>query len=492
MEVILQPDAETAALLVARIIAHELRRKPNLVLGLATGRTMEAVYAHLARLYREEGLSFAACRTFNLDEYIGLPAGHPGSYRYYMNEHFFSQVDIDLGNTHLPDGMAADLRAECARYENKILECGGIDLQLVGIGRAGHIGFNEPMSALRSRTRDKTLTHATLEQNAALFGGDPEQVPHRAITMGVGTILESKRCLLLATGYEKAGIISKALEGPITSRVTASALQLHPNCTAVLDYAAAATLEEKEYYHWVFESEPEWQNFCEHPAGEEQARPVGRPEKHCRPLPNLEASNLREVQRAFQSAESCTLRQTWLPTHEGDFAPATVRTGWRDDSLLVLAELTDRDIFSQATGLNQRCWELGDSFEIFLRDETRDGYLELQVTPNNQRLQLRYAGREALERARATGDFGDALISGDAFRSKVWIEPDRWVVLAEIPSALVCGAPVPLAGRQWRFSFSRYDYTRGRVEPVISSTSPHPQADFHRLQDWGFLRFERK
>jgi len=261
MEIIFQPDAAAATFLAARVIAREIRRKPNLVLGLATGRTMEAVYAHLARLHREEGLSFAACRTFNLDEYIGLSPDHPASYRQYMNRHLFSKVNLDPNRTHLPDGAAVDLEAECARYERCILECGGIDLQLLGIGRAGHIGFNEPMSALRSRTRDKTLTRTTIEQNAAMFGGDANKVPRRAITMGVGTILESKRCLLLATGYEKAGIIARALEGPITSRVTASALQLHPHCTVIVDNAAAATLEDTDYYRWIFQNEPEWQNF---------------------------------------------------------------------------------------------------------------------------------------------------------------------------------------------------------------------------------------
>lgn len=260
MEVIPQPNADAAAFLVARVMAREIRRKPNLVLGLATGRTMEAVYAHLASMHREEGLSFASCRTFNLDEYIGLPADHPASYRQYMCEHLFSKVDIDLKNTHLPDGVATDLPAECARYEEQITKCGGIDLQLLGIGRAGHIGFNEPLSALRSRTRDKTLMWSTIEQNAPMFGGDLDQVPRRAITMGVGTILESRRCLLLATGEEKAEIIAKALEGPITSRVTATALQLHPHCTVVVDRAAASKLEEIEYYQWILESEPEWQS----------------------------------------------------------------------------------------------------------------------------------------------------------------------------------------------------------------------------------------
>jgi glucosamine-6-phosphate deaminase len=263
VEVIIQPDADAAALLVAKVVAREVRRKPNFVLGLATGRTMEAVYAHLVRLHRETGLSFAACRTFNLDEYIGLSPEHPSSYAHYLNEHLFSKVDIDLRNTHFPNGTASDLAAECVRYERWINECGGIDLQLLGIGCDGHVGFNEPMSALRSRTRDKTLTRSTIEQNAEMFGGDPNKVPHRAITMGVGTILESKRCILLVTGKEKAEIIAAALEGPITSRVTASALQLHPHCTVVVDQAAAARLDGVEYYRWVFENEPEWQHFSQ-------------------------------------------------------------------------------------------------------------------------------------------------------------------------------------------------------------------------------------
>ena len=261
MEIIIQPDVDAAALLVARGSAREIRRKPDLVLGLATGRTMEAVYAKLARMHRNEGLSFASCRTFNLDEYIGIPADHPGSYRHYMNEHLFLRVDINLKNTYLPNGTAPDISNECERYERAILERGGIDLQLLGIGHDGHIGFNEPLSALRSRTREKALTLSTLKANAAMFGGDPDKVPRRAITMGVGTILESKRCIMLTTGASKASILAKATEGPITSMVTGSALQLHPKCTVVVDEAAATQLEGIQYYRWIFENEPEWQSF---------------------------------------------------------------------------------------------------------------------------------------------------------------------------------------------------------------------------------------
>jgi glucosamine-6-phosphate deaminase len=260
MEVIIQPDAEAAATLVARVVAKELRANPHLVLGLATGRTMETVYRNLVTMHRREGLDFSLCHTFNLDEYVGLPAADPGSYRFYMNRHLFSRVNIDPRDTHLPDGMAPDLDAECERYEALIQKFGGIDVQLLGIGQAGHIGFNEPLSALRSRTRVKMLTPTTILQNAGLFAG-PGKVPRRAITMGVGTILESRRCILLATGPAKAEIVAKAVEGPITSMISATALQLHPRCTVVVDEEAARALKGGDYYRWVFANEPEWEAF---------------------------------------------------------------------------------------------------------------------------------------------------------------------------------------------------------------------------------------
>jgi glucosamine-6-phosphate deaminase len=207
------------------------------------------------------GLSFARCLTFNLDEYIGLAPGDPNSYHHYMREQFFARVDLRPENTHLPDGMATDLAAECASYEAAIREAGGIDLQLLGLGADGHIGFNEPLSALLSRTREKALTPATLAQNAGAFGGDPTRVPRRAITMGVGTIMDARRCLLLATGAAKAEILARAVEGPITAMVTASALQLHPRCQVVVDEAAASRLQGVEYYRWIFANEPEWAEF---------------------------------------------------------------------------------------------------------------------------------------------------------------------------------------------------------------------------------------
>jgi glucosamine-6-phosphate deaminase len=211
-------------------------------------------------MHRDQHLDFSLCRTFNLDEYVGLPGSDRHSYRHYMNHHLFLQVNIDLRNTHLPDGTVADLEAECARYEALIARFGGIDLQLLGLGRAGHLGFNEPLSALRSRTRVKALAPATLSQNAPLFE-DPTEMPRRAVTMGVGTILECRRCLLLATGQEKAEIIAQAVEGPITAMISATALQLHPRCTVVVDEAAGSQLKGGDYYRWIFENEPEWESF---------------------------------------------------------------------------------------------------------------------------------------------------------------------------------------------------------------------------------------
>ena len=260
MEVIIQQNPESASGLVARIVAHDLRANPHLVLGLATGSTMERVYRHLVNMHKNERLDFSLCSTFNLDEYVGLFPSDLNSYRHYMEEHLFRHVNIDPRNTHLPNGMANDLDGECKHYEALIQRFGGIDLQLLGIGKAGHIGFNEPLSALRSRTRIKALTPTTMKQNASFFGG-ADKMPRRAITMGVGTIIEARRCILLATGESKAEVVAQAVEGPITSMVTASALQLHPKCTVVVDEAAAGKLKEQEYYRWIFENEPEWEGY---------------------------------------------------------------------------------------------------------------------------------------------------------------------------------------------------------------------------------------
>ncbi len=258
MEIVILPTAKAAERLAARIVADRLTAKPDLVLGCATGATMEGIYAELVRLHREEGLSFKRATTFNLDEYVGLEPGDERSYHHYMRRHLFDRVDIDPANAHLPNGVADDLRAEARAYEASIELAGGIDLQLLGLGRTGHIGFNEPLSALMSRTRHIALTPTTREQNAPMFGGDAAAVPERALTMGVGTILEARELLMVVTGARKAEVLARATEGPITSMISATALQLHPHCVVIADEAAAAELEGRDHYKWEFENDPEW------------------------------------------------------------------------------------------------------------------------------------------------------------------------------------------------------------------------------------------
>ena len=252
---------KAVALEIAELIRKRNDAGQTCVLGLATGSTPVGVYDELIRMHQEEGLSFANVVTFNLDEYIGLQADDPNSYRHYMQERLFSRIDIDVDNTFVPDGNAYDLKLAAQKYEQLILESGGIDLQVLGIGVAGHIGFNEPLSSIMSRTRDKCLTNTTRAQNAEMFGGDINKVPKRALTMGVGTILQAREVILLATGQEKASIIAKAVEGPITSMVSASALQLHPSCKVIVDEPAAEELLGREYYDFVFANEPEWDQY---------------------------------------------------------------------------------------------------------------------------------------------------------------------------------------------------------------------------------------
>lgn len=250
-------DRDGAQALVARLVARRLASRPALVLGLATGRTMEGVYARLAAA----GVSFARATTFNLDEYVGLPPDHPNAYAHYMARHLFDHVDVDPAATHAPDGMAADLAAEADAYEARIVAAGGIDLQLLGIGETGHIGFNEPVSSLASLTRDKILSPRTRAQNAPMFGGDPDAVPKRVLTMGVGTILRSRELVLLACGASKAPVVARAVEGPVSSSVSASAIQFHNDCKVVLDEAAAERLTGRDYYDFVLANEPKWEPY---------------------------------------------------------------------------------------------------------------------------------------------------------------------------------------------------------------------------------------
>ncbi|ERP31635.1 glucosamine-6-phosphate deaminase [Chitinivibrio alkaliphilus] len=260
MEVIVRRDKEAATDLVARLVVKQVMDDPTSVLGLATGRTMEAVYDRLVDIDAKEGVDFSHVSTFNLDEYVGLAPEDENSYRSYMNKYLFDRVNINKANTYIPNGIAEDLEEECRMYEAKIRAAGGIDFQLLGIGSSGHIGFNEPLSALLSLTRVKALNPETIEQNSPLFPS-PEMMPRRAITMGVDTIIKSRRAVLLATGESKAEIIAKAVEGPLTSIVTASALQLHKHCTIVVDEDAAKLLKMRDYYDWVFNNEPEWEDF---------------------------------------------------------------------------------------------------------------------------------------------------------------------------------------------------------------------------------------
>jgi glucosamine-6-phosphate deaminase len=228
----------------------KVKSQPGAVLGLATGGTMLRLYIGLIDLCRKAGTSLSDITTFNLDEYIGLAPEHPASYHSYMQENLFSKLDFDPRNTHLPRGDAADPDAEAQRYEALIAQAGGIDLQLLGIGRNGHIGFNEPSSSLASRTRVKTLTAATHDANRQYFD-TPDQLPKCALTMGVGTILDSHECLLIATGDDKADAVAKMVEGPITASCPASALQFHRHVTVVLDEQAASQLQLRAYYSHV-------------------------------------------------------------------------------------------------------------------------------------------------------------------------------------------------------------------------------------------------
>jgi glucosamine-6-phosphate deaminase len=247
VRVIIESHRDDVGRRAAQMIASLVRRKPNCVLGLATGSTPLGAYRELVRLHRDEGLDFSQATTFNLDEYVGLEPTHPQSYRNFMQQHLFQQINVDPRRTFVPDGRALDFEAHCRQYEQRIADAGGIDLQLLGIGSDGHIAFNEPGSSLGSRTRLKTLASETIRDNARYFGSE-EQVPRLAITMGVGTILESRRCLLLAIGSEKAAAIRRTVEGPITAQVTASALQLHREVIVIVDEQAGAGLERHDYY----------------------------------------------------------------------------------------------------------------------------------------------------------------------------------------------------------------------------------------------------
>lgn len=262
MEIIIQPDADSASRLAARHIANLIHNKPNAVLGLATGSTPLALYRELIRLHKNEGLDFDKVTTFNLDEYHGLAASHPCSYHHFMWTHFFDHINASPARVFVPSGQVEDSQIEkyCAHYEAEIVRAGGLDLQVLGIGGDGHIGFNEPGSSLASRMRIKTLTARTREDNARFFDGI-DAVPHHVLTMGVGTIMEAREICLLAFGASKAEAVAAAVEGPLTASVPASVLQMHQVAKAFIDEAAASRLSRAGYYRWVFEQKPDWQRI---------------------------------------------------------------------------------------------------------------------------------------------------------------------------------------------------------------------------------------
>jgi glucosamine-6-phosphate deaminase len=260
MEIIIQPDSLTASYIAARIIARHVRQKPDSVLGFATGQTPLPLYKFLVKMHKNEGLDFSRVTAFNLDEFVGLDPKHPASYHSYMHESLFNQVNIDKRRIHIPDGLAEDIPASCRAYEENIHDAGGIDIQVLGIGSDGHIGFNEPSSSLVSRTRIKTLTIQTRRDNAHLFGGE-DKVPHHVITMGLGTIMDCRTCLLLAFGGKKAHAVAQAVEGPVTAMVPASILQMHVRALVLVDDEAASELQRAFYYRWVYDNKPDWQKY---------------------------------------------------------------------------------------------------------------------------------------------------------------------------------------------------------------------------------------
>jgi glucosamine-6-phosphate deaminase len=252
MEVIILPTALDVGKSAAGIIARLVSAKPAALLGLATGASVKGVYAELVLAHQDQGLDLSNITTFNLDEYVG-----PASCRAFMEEHLVGRVNLERRRVHLPPTEGADLAGSCEKYERDIRAGGGIDLQLLGIGREGHLGFNEPTSSLASRTRIKTLTSATREANRGGFAGG--EVPLHVVTMGIGTILEARHCLLVADGAAKADAVARMVEGPLTAMVPASALQLHPHTTVIVDEAAAAKLSLRDYYREVQRNKPQWQ-----------------------------------------------------------------------------------------------------------------------------------------------------------------------------------------------------------------------------------------
>lgn len=260
MEVVILPGAHRVAEVAADCVLQLLARKPDAVLGLATGSSPLGVYQELGRRHRAGQVSFALARGFLLDEYVGLPADHPQRYRSVIQRELESLVDFADDAVAGPDGLAADLPAACAAYERAIADSGGVDLQVLGIGTDGHVAFNEPGSSLASRTRVKTLTTQTRADNARFFDR-PEDVPHHVLTQGLGTVRDARHEVLLATGRGKAAAVRLMVEGPVSASCPASVLQLHAHVSVLVDEDAASELSLADYYREAYAAKPAWQKL---------------------------------------------------------------------------------------------------------------------------------------------------------------------------------------------------------------------------------------
>jgi glucosamine-6-phosphate deaminase len=260
MEIIIKQDYDAMCEEAANLIHQAWRKKNDLVLGLATGSSPLGVYKRLIALHKKGEMDFSQVSTFNLDEYLGLKKDHPQSYAYYMEEKLFQHVNLKRENIHMLSGTPENIDDHCREYEEKIKETRGIDIQILGLGRNGHIGFNEPSSSLASLTRVKTLTEDTIEANARFFSA-PEEIPRYSLTMGIGTILEARMLVLLAYGKKKAAAIQKSVEGPVTATVPASVLQLHPEVKVIIEREAGSQLILKNYYEWVYNNKGRVDDF---------------------------------------------------------------------------------------------------------------------------------------------------------------------------------------------------------------------------------------
>jgi glucosamine-6-phosphate deaminase len=261
MEVVISTTRDEAGKLAADAIEELLQRRPDAVLGVATGSSPLIIYEELGRRVAQGSLSMAKARAFMLDEYVGLSADQPQRYRNVIQEEFVDKVDIDPAQVFGPDGLADDLAGACEAYERAIADAGGVDLQILGIGTDGHIAFNEPGSSLASRTRIKTLTSQTRRDNARFFDGNVEAVPQHCLTQGIGTVLQARHLVLVASGRGKAEAVHQLVEGPVSAMWPATALQLHPHVTVFLDTAAASRLQLASYYIETYEGKPSWQGF---------------------------------------------------------------------------------------------------------------------------------------------------------------------------------------------------------------------------------------